>query len=199
MAIYRSAAERLVDIYDFDWKDNERMKEACICSVEGVIANILDVAIVFMFAALTGVFWEMLIFFISFGLMRFYAGGAHAKNYVRCVTTYICVMYLSICLTRQCIMLPTVCTIGICVVSILFSGWVNGKYAAKQRSVGSRKELFRRNALIIHRVISIFMILNCIGCLCVNDWVWQEVIWIQAFALVAQSVALFMDRKNCVN
>lgn len=33
MEIYRGAAERLVEIYDFDWKENERMKEACICNL----------------------------------------------------------------------------------------------------------------------------------------------------------------------
>ena len=27
MEIYRGAAERLVEIYDFDWKENERIKE----------------------------------------------------------------------------------------------------------------------------------------------------------------------------
>lgn len=33
MEIYRGAAERLVEIYDFDWKENERMKKACICNL----------------------------------------------------------------------------------------------------------------------------------------------------------------------
>ena len=96
MEIYRGAAERLVEIYDFDWKENERMKEACICSVEAMIANGLDSVIVFTFALLAGIFIEMLIFFVTFGMLRFYAGGAHAKNYVRCVLMYICVVCISI-------------------------------------------------------------------------------------------------------
>ncbi len=198
MAIYRGVAEQLVDIYDFDWKDNERMKEACICRVEGLVANVLDIFIVIVFGILTGIFKEVLVFLLSFGFMRFYAGGAHAKNYARCVITYICVMYLSVCLAKQCIMLPAVYTMGICFISIMFSGWINGKYAAKQKNVGSRKELLRRNALIIHKIISVIMIVICISYPYMNHSIWQEIVWIQAFALTAQSIALFMDRKECI-
>ncbi len=199
MAIYRGVAEKLVDIYDFDWEDNLRMKETCICSVESVIANVIDIAIVVLFAALTGVMKEFAVYFLTFGTLRFYAGGAHAKNYLRCIISYICIMCVCFMAVHYLIELPDICTYCVCVMSIVISGWINGKYAARQRTVGSRSTMYRKHALTIHKIISGFMIIICIAYPHMSSAFWQEIVLIQAFALTAQSVALFMDRKECVN
>ena len=199
MEIYRGAAERLVEIYDFDWKENERMKEACICSVEAMIANGLDSVIVFTFALLAGIFIEMLIFFVTFGMLRFYAGGAHAKNYVRCVLMYICVVCISIFITRRCIVAADIYTIIICLLSIIFSGIINYKYAARQKNLGKRGGSYRRCAFAIYLFISVFIFVSCLVYIFLNMVFFQKIVLIQAFALVAQSIALFLDREAFTN
>lgn len=199
MEIYRGTAEKLVEIYDFDWEENLRMKEACICSVESVIANVINISIVILFAMLTGLVKEIAVYFVTFGAMRFYAGGAHAKNYLQCITLYICIMCANIFAVKFFLDLSEICTYCICAISIVLSGWLNGKYAARQKTVGTRSIEYRKNALTIHKMISVFMIFVCIGYPHMNSSFWQEIILIQAFALTVQSMALFINRKECVN
>ena len=38
----RRIAEKITNNYREDWGDNERIKEACICSVENIISLILN-------------------------------------------------------------------------------------------------------------------------------------------------------------
>lgn len=198
MAIYRGVAEKLVEIYNFDWEENLRMKEACICSVESVIANVINVSIVILFAMLTGLVKEIAVYFVTFGALRFYAGGAHAKNYGQCITLYICIMCASIFAVKFFVNLSEICTYCICAVSIVLSGWLNGKYAARQKTVGTRSIEYRKKALTIHKIISVFMTLVCIDYPYSSSF-WQEMILIQAFALTVQSMALFINRKECTN
>lgn len=199
MAIYRGAAEKLVDVYDFDWKDNLRMKEACICSVESVIANTVNISLIALLAIVTGLWREIAIYFFTFAAMRFYAGGAHAKNYLQCIAIYVCIMLICIGCAKYCIPASVLYPFVMCLGSIIISGWINGKYAARQRSVGKRSNDYRKKARLIHRIISILMFSIFLVYMQTNNSFLREMIFIQSFALTAQSIALFIERKECVN
>lgn len=197
VAVYREAAERLVNIYDFDWDSNLRMKEACICSVENVIANIVDVIIVFTLAYVTGVMGEVLLYFLTFGLLRMYAGGAHAKNYFRCITIYLCVMYVCIYTSRLLMGAPVGVMLLICGASILVSGWINSRYAGGQKHVGARSRMYRKRALFIHHLVSMMLMVGCIVYLLSSWEALQKMVFLQAFALVIPSILLIVEKRQC--
>lgn len=199
MAIYRGAAEKMVEMYDFEWEENLRMKEACICSVENVMANAINISIVILFAVLTGLVKEIAVYFLTFGVMRCYAGGAHAKNHFQCIILYICIMCASIITAKLLVNLPEIYTYCMCAISIVISGGLNSKYAARQKNIGTRRTEYRKKALTIHKIISAFITIVCIGYPNTNSSFWQEIILIQTFALMVQSMALFINRKECVN
>lgn len=199
MALYRETAEKLVETYDFDWKDNLRMKEVCICSVESLIANTVNIVLLVFCAMITGLWREIATYFLTFASIRGYAGGTHAKDYMRCITSYVTIMLACIGCVKYCI--PSagfyVCTILL--VSIFFSGWINWKYAAKQKNYGTKRAAYRKRALMMHRIITVFMIGMFMIYMKTHISFLREMIMIQSFALIIQSIALWMERKECVN
>lgn len=199
MATYREAAEQLVDIYDFEWKDNMRMKEACISSVESVIANIVNVTLITVLAIATGLWKEILIYFITFAAMRLYAGGAHAKNHLQCIIIYICILMTCIGCAKSYIPSARLHLFAICLGSIALSGWINRKYAGRQRGVGKKSDDYRKKALLIYRIITIFMFGAFIAYTQISYSFLREMIVIQSLALTAQSMALFIERNECIN
>lgn len=201
MAVYREVAEKIVEIYDFDWKDNMRMKETCICSVEGVISNVVNVILLILTVTALGIAGEAAIFAGTFGAMRSYAGGAHAKNHARCILTYMCVLLISIGCAKYCSTMQDASVYTICGLSMIMAMIVNCRYAAKQKRLGERTNVYRRKLSKIFIVICIFMTLICILSPYVQDYSikesLQEIVLIQAFALFAQSVALWIARDEC--
>ncbi len=201
MAVYRGIAEKMVEVYDFDWENNIRMKEVCICSVEGIISNITNIILVFLTTAALRISQEALIFIATFAAMRFYAGGAHAKNYVRCVSTYLGVLLISIGCARFGATLQDNFINMICGLSLLIAAVFNYKYAARQVHLGERTIGYRKRAGRIFAVVCTIMILFCIFCSYIEiDIVRKgvrEVVLIQAFALLAQSIALWIGRSEC--
>lgn len=196
MAIYRRAAEKLVGIYDFDWRDNLKMKEACICSVEGLIANGINIGVIVILAIVTGLWREIAIYFFTFAAMRFYAGGAHAKNYIQCITIYVCVMLMSVTGAKYVALLSDMVVLGVCLNGILVSGYINGKYAAKQKNVGKRSKLFHKRAMLMHGIISVEMTALFITYEQTSNCFIAEMLMMQSFALLAQCMALWMGRKE---
>lgn len=171
MATYREAAEQLVDIYDFEWKDNMRMKEACISSVESVIANIVNVTLI----------------------------TAHAKKHLQCIIIYICILMTCIGCAKSYIPSARLHLFAICLGSIALSGWINRKYAGRQRGVGKKSDDYRKKALLIYRIITIFMFGAFIAYTQISYSFLREMIVIQSLALTAQSMALFIERNECIN
>ncbi len=201
MAVYRSVAERIVEVYNFDWKDNVKMKETCICSVESVISNIVNVTLVVFVAGIMGSLGEALIFIGTFVAMRFYAGGAHARSHVRCILTYLCVLIASIICAKYCTLLPDIYINSLCGCSVIIAMAINYKYAARQRRLGQRTPIYRRKLKRIWIAICFIM-----GSVCFiyshvsHDTIrecLQKVVLLQAFAILAQSIALWIERGEC--
>lgn len=199
MGLYRETAEKLVETYDFDWKDNLRMKEVCICSVESMIANTVNIVLVIFCAMLTGLWREIAIYFLTFATIRGYAGGAHAKDYMRCITSYVTIMLACIGCVKYCIPSCGFYVCAILLVSISLSGWINWRYAAKQKNRGTKRVAYRKRALMMHGIITVFMIGTLMIYVKTHISFLGELIMIQSFALIIQSIALWMDRKECVN
>lgn len=203
MAIYRTIAEKVIEEYDWDWEGNLRRKEACINSVEMLLANIIDVGIVLLVAMLLGLIKEAGVFFVTFAALRYYAGGVHAKNYVQCVGLYICILLSSIYCANKWVSLPDVQVYGICIAGMLVAAVVNYKYAAMQREIGMRQEEFRKKSLSILIVMEMYFLIVGIVYPYIEDYEIQNMvkkfILIQAFALLAQGVSLFLGRTQCVN
>lgn len=201
MAGYRGIAEKVVEVYDFDWQNNTKMKEACICSVEGVIANIFNLSLVLLTAAVLKILQEAVIFMLAFATLRLYAGGAHAKNYVRCVSTYLCVLLASVSCAKYGASIQGGWTAAVCGFSMLAAAIINYKYAARQQCLGERTIVYRKMFCRIFMFICIFMTAVC--CLYFNTAsshireTFQKVILLLAFAMLAQSIALWTGRNEC--
>lgn len=201
MAGYRGIAEKVVEVYDFDWQNNTKMKEACICSVEGVIANVFNISLVLLAAAVLKILQEAIIFILVFAALRFYAGGAHAKNYIRCILSYLCVLLASVSCAKYGASIQGGWTAAVCGFSMLLAAAVNYRYAARQQCLGERTIVYRKKFCRIFMNICIFMTAVCILYPhTVNDSVreaMQKVILLQAFALLVQSTALWLGRNEC--
>lgn len=201
MAVYRGIAESIVEIYDFDWQDNIRMKETCICSVEGAIANILNVSLVVLIAIILRISQEAVIFIATFAALRFYAGGAHAKNYVRCISTYLCVLLISVVCAKYSASIQDIWINVFCGFSMITASIINCKYAARQQHLEERTIAYRKKFGRIFAVICTFMLSMCIlypnikSC-SIREGI-REVVLIQSFALLAQSIALWIGRSEC--
>ena len=201
MTMYREAAERIVDIYDINWEKNMRMKEACICSVENIIANAVNISLVFLITTALGILTESLIFIVTFAAIRFYSGGAHAKNYTKCLLTYLCLLLVSVSTAKLLIVIQDNKVINIiCIISMVIATIINYKYAATQIFLGEYISSYRKKACGIFIILYIFMITLCILIPRVTDLnvrdVMQEIILIQSLSLLAQSTALLVEKMN---
>lgn len=198
MALYRVSAEKLVNTYDFDWKDNLRMKEVCICSVESFLANMMNTVLLVVCAIITGLWKEMAIYILTFATIRVYAGGVHAKDYIRCIISYVTIMLACIGCVKYCIPSARFYVCAILLVSVFFSGWINWKYAAKQKNCGTKRTAYRKRALMMHRLITLFMLVMFMIYVKMGIGFLGQMIMIQSFALSIQSITLWMERKECV-
>lgn len=201
MAGYRGIAEKIVETYDFDWQNNTRMKETCICSVEGVIANIFNASLVLLTAMILKIPQEAIIFITTFAALRFYAGGAHAKNYIRCISTYLCALLVSVSCAQHGTSMQDGWIAMVCGFSMVIAAIINYKYAARQRCLGERTIVYRKRFGRIFTAICTFMISMCVLCPYTENYSVrkgiQKIVLIQAFALLAQSIALWIGRSEC--
>lgn len=196
MEIYRGIAEKLVEIYDFDWRDNLKMKEACICSVEDIIAKGVNIFLIILLAIITGLWREIIIYFLTFTTLRFYAGGVHAKNYMQCIMVYVGIMFMSIAFAKCITPLNEMILLVVVLFSISISKILNGKYSAKQKKVGTKSDLFHKKTMMFHGIITsemcgLFMLQMLLECRFI-----AQILIIQSCALVVQSIALGLDRKE---
>lgn len=199
MVLYRNVAEWIIEEYDFEWNDNLRMKEACICSVENVIANVINMGMLVTLALITGFRSEIFIYFFTFAAMRTYAGGGHAKNHLRCILTYICIMISAIICAKCLVSVIGKNLLIICVLALVLAGWVNMKYGSRQRELGERKAAYRKKLLLIYLIITVFMLIIMAGYLQSRSVFLGEMLMIQSFALMAESISLYTIRKECIH
>lgn len=196
-------AEKIVNEYDFDWTENPRGKEVCITSVEMFCANVLNVALVFLLVLVLGVWKEALVFFVTFGLLRLYGGGGHAKNYMQCVTIYTVVLMASIAGAKIGRNLPVECLYAVMMTGMLFSVGINRKYAGKQCNIGSAQNKFRKGSLVILAFVECEMLI--MGTLIAYmeqgsvRGIMMEFMFLQIFAVITQSIALYAGKKECIS
>lgn len=200
MAVYRGVAENLVELYEFDWSDSPRLKETCICSVEMVCANIVNIGIVATIALLLQIPAETFMFVVTFAAMRFYAGGVHAKNYARCIVTYICVLLISIYCAKLCVGVSESMMHLVCCGCLLIAGVVSYKYAAKENGVKDKIPYYRRKTFSVLSIVGAVLLMLFIGECLANDLIIKntirEFMIIQAFALITHSISLYLARKK---
>ncbi len=53
--------------------------------VQLLLETLFSFAVFFIIAALLGILWEFIVFMAAFALLRQYAGGFHAKTFLRCL------------------------------------------------------------------------------------------------------------------
>lgn len=199
MTLYRGVAERLVDIYDFDWQNNHRMKETCICSVENVIANGINLLLIVALMLISGWWFEIVIYFFTFGVLRCYSGGAHAKNHLKCIAIYTFTMLVSIWSTKMLFPEEALYTGILMLLCMLFAGVMNRKYAAKQKSIGNRSVDYRKKVFVTYCMISLIMVSMFLVYIGTGQDVYRQAVMIQTCAMVAQSVGVFMGRSECAD
>ncbi|MBR3770366.1 MAG: accessory gene regulator B family protein [Lachnospiraceae bacterium] len=197
MALYRGVAERVVEIYDFDWQGNDRMKEVCVCSVENVIANGINVMLIAVLAFASGMWMEITIYFLTFAALRAFAGGAHAANHRRCITFYTCIML--VCIWSVKLLCPgSVLWTGILMLlGMLISGVTNYKYGAKQISIGNRRQSYRKKMFGIYGIICLMMLVMFVIYAETGAEMCRQVVLIQAWAIAAQGIGVFVGREEC--
>lgn len=198
----RCLAEKIIDDYDCDWDNDIRVKEACVCSVENIMALAINILLLTIIAILLSKEKVCFIFFLTNGFIRIFSGGIHASTHTKCISTYIIIMLISIYLAEFLQEIPII----FFVLSIMvpcFSIAVNFKYGGMQKKLEIEDNL--KYSSCCKRMVLIFnSILICAGLM---DLLSQNGIGIslrniglvESFALIVQSVSLLLARQNCYN
>ena len=193
---YRRIAEYLVREYDFDWHGNERMREACICSVENVIANVVNFLFILLLACVTGLGMQMIVFGITFAAMRIYAGGAHAKNHLYCIVMYVGIMLACIRGSQWLLNRNDTIFLAFIMFNIFFSGIVNEKYAATQKNVTSLCEVYQKKTMMIYWTLVTIICFLVILYIVSGNLKYKNIVILQSFAMITQSLALLAERMQ---
>lgn len=200
MAVYRGVAEKLVERYEHNWYNNVRLKETCICSVEMLIANSVNICVVVLVALALKIPREVLVFFATFAGLRYYAGGVHAKNYFQCITIYLSILLTSIYCVKQCIHLTDLVIYFLCIVSMILAAVMNYKYAAKQNGRKNKIADYRRKTYYVLSVIESVMIIFGVTFPYIKNEMLQdmmkETMLIQVCALLTHSVSLYLSNRK---
>lgn len=97
-SLIHSVAERVASflvIYgDADKEDKDIYTYAC----ELIISSVVNIIVGVVISILMNKLFEGLIFMVCFALLRGVAGGYHAKTHFRCITTFACILTLSLLL-----------------------------------------------------------------------------------------------------
>lgn len=201
-AMFRSLAEKIIDNYDSDWNNDIRVKEACVCSVENIMALVLNILILTIIAILLSKEKACFIFCLTNGSIRVFSGGIHASTHTKCILTYIAVMLISIYLAGVLQEIPIIFFLLSIMVPV-FSIAVNFKYGGMQKNLDAEDNL-KYSSYCKGMVLIFSSILICIGLI---DLLSQKGVGIsirnfglvESFALIVQSVSLLLARKNCYN
>lgn len=200
--MYRNIAERLVDGYSFDWEGNLRMRETCVCSVEIVCSTLVNSIIVAMLACLVSKESTFLIFFLVNGTVRLFSGGMHARSYRSCSVTYCTVLLVSVYMACYLESIKYIMYI-LCVVVPVISISINFKYGGMQEHLEEmERKKYRKVCKCLVLLYSAILIGICAMEIISGKDMGIEVrngLYVQCFAMLTQSVLLFLGRKACVN
>ena len=198
--MYRKISEKLVNSYPCDWESNIRMKETCICGVEIVCSTIVNLLLITILACISSKELEVFLFFMVYGSMRLYSGGIHAKNHFRCILYYSTMLFASVYAAEYLAEFKGgIYILGVLVpVIALGSNYVYGGKQKKLEETESRK--YAKTCRVITAILSVHLVI-----VCMVQCIWWDSIalefrsyfYIQAFAMLFQSISLFLDRKQC--
>ena len=200
--MYRRIAERLVDYYPYDWKENLRMKETCICGVEIVCSTLINIIILIALACLLSKQGACLIFFMINGMTRLFSGGVHAKNHRSCILFYIAVLLASVYAADYLDEIRYGMYV-LCMIVPVVSISVNFKYGGMQKQLEEGER--RKYKKICKYFIVMYNIILYVACgIEVMSGIPMGVdvrnsLYVGCFALLTQSISLFLGRKNCIN
>lgn len=82
--------------------------------------------ITILFSFVFGIFWQGILMYIIFSLIRSYAGGVHASKESTCLVAtttalFICVLVLWFCIQWDCVILPSIILVCECFCIVLLS------------------------------------------------------------------------------
>lgn len=198
----RGVAEKIVEEYPCEWGENARLKEACICSVENVCALMINLVILMVISVLLSKEISCLVFFVTNGIIRMFSGGIHAPTHVKCISCYVGILLASIYMADLLEGEKAALYVMSAVVPIL-SIRINFKYGGMQtRLEAEENRKFSRYC----KIMTLFFngILVCAGLIEMLSGREMEkgvrnALFVIAFALITQSLSLFLARKNCYN
>lgn len=195
--MYRKLSEKLVDAYNCNWEDNNRMRETCICGVEIFCSTLGNILILILLACLLSKQREILLFFIVYGASRMYAGGIHARNHFECMLIYTSVLLASIYAAAGLVNqngLMYVAGVVVPVVTIL----INIRYGGKQKKLTEDDRLnYQKKCRVVVVFFNAILITLEIFSSFWKAWGFAgEAFWIMGFALLAQSVSLLLEGKK---
>ena len=199
--MYRKISEKLVNIYPCDWEKNLRMKETCICGVEVVCSTFINILIIIVLACALSKKVEVFIFFTVYGMMRVYSGGIHARNHVRCIFCYTAILLISVYVSGYLANFEMGVYVLVILVPIV-TLTINYMYGGKQKEVeeleGKKYEICCRRITIFFNIILIIVcLLQAFGYNNMQLNV-RKYFYIQAFAMLFQSVSLFLGKNQCI-
>lgn len=200
--MYRNIAERLVAGYPFDWSEHSRMRETCVCGVEIVCSTLVNVIITFILLCCLSKEEACLIFFIVNGTVRIFSGGIHAKDHLNCFLTYIGIL---LCSAYAASYLDEIkfCLYILCIIVPVITMTINFKYGGMQShlEIMERKKFnfYCKGFVTIYNAVLITLCMIEILSKTNLGAALRNGLYVMCFALLTQSISLFLGRKTCIN
>ena len=196
----RKIAEKIANNYREDWGENERIKEACICSVENTLALLINLVVLTILAILLSKEKEYFLFFLVNGILRTYSGGIHAPTHTKCTLYYFAVMLTSVYLAEQLGAMSMVLSLCSLPVSI-YSFAINHRYGGMQKhlAISENKKYNKFSQVLSLFVCGFLLIVSWTDYLCggILQNSARAMLWIICFAMLTQSTALYLAREKC--
>ena len=198
--MYRRISEKLVNSYPCNWESDRRMKETCICGVEIVCSTIMNLLLIMILACVFSKEVEVFIFFMIYGSLRLYSGGIHAKNHFRCILYYSVILFASVYAAEYLRDFKSGIYILGVITPVITLG-INYIYGGKQKNLEeTESKKYARTCRIITVILSGYL-----GLMCLLQCIWwnsvppefRSYFYIQAFAMLFQSISLFLGRNQC--
>ena len=82
-------------------------------------------------------------------------------------------------------------------LGMLISGVTNYKYGAKQISIGNRRQSYRKKMFGIYGIICLMMLVMFVIYAETGAEMCRQVVLIQAWAIAAQGIGVFVGREEC--
>ena len=166
-------------------------------SVEVLLATLLNTAMLYMIALLTGKVWETTMFIAGFVPLRSLAGGYHAKTHFRCMITLL-VTYLGFLaiinlISKDQYMFVSIAFVSLSVVLV----WLLSPVEDRNKPLSAaEKKMFRRRSrftIIIYACVVVFasfVLLQRVESLCIA---------IGAMSVSLSLAAAYYGNKRIVN